>query len=258
MNVLLMGDVHGYFDTLGFDIMQNQKQKDNYYDLIIQLGDFGWWPRMPDNRQKYDKMVRKLDVPIWFIDGNHEDHPDLIRITKEAEDKNNPIMVNKNVYYCRRGLVQKLNINGKDYNCLFIGGAASIDKNVRREGWSWFPEEIISQREIYDLPDVDIDIVFAHTCASSFLPAIAHSLPLPLSEMYPDPCQEALEYVINKYKPKFYFFGHWHFALQGYHEDTDTRWCVLNMLLGHQKDGPSAIDLQEYMAERLKEFPIKE
>ena len=36
---------------------------------------------------------------------------------------------------------------------LFMGGADSIDKKYRKIGFDWFPEELITQKDIYELPD---------------------------------------------------------------------------------------------------------
>ena len=69
-----------------------------------------------------------------------------------------------NIYYMRRGNVLTLQ-DGR--NVLFMGGAHSVDKDAREPEVDWFPEEIIAERDLHNLPeDKDIDIVISHTCSN--------------------------------------------------------------------------------------------
>jgi len=67
----------------------------------------------------------------------------------------------------KRGSVLKL---PDKRNILFIGGALSIDKKQRTIGYDWFPQETISQKNIFELPDEKIDIVISHTAPKYFHP----------------------------------------------------------------------------------------
>jgi hypothetical protein len=89
---------------------------------------------------------------------------------------------------------------------LFIGGALSIDRKYRIErssSFGWFYEETISQKDIEELPDEKIDIVISHTAPNKFKLINYHN-------GFYDPSRDALDYVLDKYKPKLWYFGHMH------------------------------------------------
>lgn len=75
--ILLIGDTHCNAHWTCFVIDQAEKLG---VDLIVQLGDFGYWPRMAQGKHFLEWVDRTLDeagIPLWFLDGNHEDHATL-------------------------------------------------------------------------------------------------------------------------------------------------------------------------------------
>ena len=49
-------------------------------DVIVQLGDFGYWRDDPSTRKYLRRLERELaapELPLFWIDGNHEDHARL-------------------------------------------------------------------------------------------------------------------------------------------------------------------------------------
>jgi hypothetical protein len=155
----------------------------------------------------------------------HEDHDSLKEIRETCI---HPPEVMQNVFYQPRGSTLTLP-DGRVV--LFIGGADSIDKYLRTPGRDWFPEEIISQRDIYNLPDIHVDIVISHTNPDEFCAGLfrGHAGSERVREKFKDPSRLALSVVLNKYKPKLWYFGHYHFYRRGLWRDTDTHWCCLNM-----------------------------
>ncbi len=99
-----------------------------------------------------------------------------------------------------------------------MGGADSIDKKVRRIGVDWFPDEIIGQRDIFELPDVTVDIVISHTAPEEF--------DLGVQDLAGDPSRKALSYILEKYRPSLWYFGHWHISRS--ENDSGCRWHALN------------------------------
>ena len=124
---------------------------------ILQCGDFGYWPRFYNFNQGNKKLIKNKNVKIYWCDGNHEDFDSIKKI------ENNEIL--PNIFYMKRGSILTLEDGRK---VLFIGGAYSIDKDARIPGDTWFPEEEITQKDIYDLPDEKIDIVISHTAPTEF------------------------------------------------------------------------------------------
>lgn len=220
MKILVCGDVHGEFSL--FNRFLNTERP----NIVLQCGDFGYWPKffnttylnMYGRRQLWQAEIKNKNTKIFWCDGNHEDHESLKnRKTEELWP---------GVYYMERGSVLVLPDGRK---VLFIGGAYSIDKEYRTAGYDWFPDETITQRDIEELPDDKIDVVISHTAPIEF------DVKDPRKEFrtIPDPSRDALSFVYNKYKPKRWFFGHFHFHTNGRH--NDCYWTALSNIGSDQR-----------------------
>ena len=101
---MILGDVHGKWSHFR-DLCEKE-----FPDLVIQVGDFGWWPEL-DYKAKVDGETYILSrIPtdmaeIRFCDGNHENHNSLYLIRSKNENKKEPIQIRKNLYYHPRGNV---------------------------------------------------------------------------------------------------------------------------------------------------------
>lgn len=211
--VVVMGDVHREFGAL--NVWINKKRP----SLILQCGDFGYWPRWTE------KTVPALHGgDLLFCDGNHEDHESLKRLEYPE--------VYPGVRHMPRGSVFTLP-DGR--TVLFMGGADSIDKHLRTPGKDWFPEELISESDIYQLPEASVDIVISHTSPREFnIPYMTES------EKSRDPPCMALSHVLHKYRPKLWYFGHWHFFGQGTYKSSgsaswECRWTALDRINGFSR-----------------------
>lgn len=184
---LILGDTHMH---RGFLKRATRFAKENDCDAIIQVGDFGFWPRVKPNFAKYQTL------PTFFIDGNHEDHDALKRY------RNGINQIFPNVYYLNRGFVSLVGFA----NCMFVGGAYSIDKNLRTEGWDWFKEETLSEEEFDKIMEYkgEIDVLFCHDCPHDAVPHSKSYFPQGL------PHRDKLQMIVDKFKPQYCIFGHWH------------------------------------------------
>jgi len=203
MKICICGDVHGKWKYLN-DLIRNEKP-----DILLSCGDFGYWPRF--RNLSIDQVIAG-DTKIYFCDGNHEDHWALIDLTDNE--------VAPNVFYMKRGSTLTLP-DGRVV--MFFGGADSIDKGIRLIGVDWFPEEVISYKDMTDLPNTKIDIMITHTCPDWMgdLTDLLGNAP------FTDPSRQALSQIFDMYKPALWFFGHWHGARSG--EIDGCRWEMLNM-----------------------------
>ncbi len=215
MKALVVGDIHEEWDTLNALIEQQLP------DIILQCGDFGVWQLNPTLKQ-----LKPGNCKIYWCDGNHEDHY-FLRNGSESEI-NLP-----NVTYMPRGSVLQLP-DGR--NVMFIGGAESADKADRKPMIDWFPEETISYADVERCLTYEgkVDIIVSHTCPSEFNPRYISGS----GDMLSDPSRKALSVVLQHFKPKHWFFGHFHvyqtrmiegtkFVGLDYPDHNDTWWVQL-------------------------------
>jgi len=211
MKILFCGDLHGNWGALNNII--NKKQP----DIVLQCGDFGWWPQWEVThpvlygRQSVwtHKGLKPGNTKVYFCDGNHEQHPTLNQDGEIHE-------LYKNIFFCPRGSILQL----EDLKILFVGGAASIDKDKRTPGHDWFPEEMLNIKQCDRiLSHQDIDMVISHTCPESF--NIQGS-----DGKMNDSTRLVLDKVLMTYNPDLWVFGHWHKFQLGHYKETN--WFCLD------------------------------
>jgi hypothetical protein len=156
-------------------------------------------------------VPKAQDTKIYWCDGNHEDHHSLL--ARETDE------FWPNVTYMPRGSTMKLP-DGR--NVMFFGGAASIDRQWRTPGLDWFPEEIIGPNDMENLPDEEVDIMITHTCPEEFNITGRFSL-----KKFKDPSRFYLSTLLDMYKPKEWYFGHYHVRANGVWKDTN--WHCMDM-----------------------------
>jgi hypothetical protein len=152
----IVGDIHG---SVGYMESLSEKAREDGLQFLIQVGDFGIYPFILPTLYQ-----REFQVPIYFIDGNHENFTLLNGIAEPVDGDIVPIMENLN--YVKRGSV--LEICGSKF--AFLGGAASVDKAWRTPGVDWFEEEIPTDEEMNRLRGVtDVDYFITHTPPTSVI-----------------------------------------------------------------------------------------
>jgi Icc-related predicted phosphoesterase len=203
--IIVIGDLHNAFGRLN-DLIN--KKKVSGLEMVICCGDFGYWPNKPWAEPLTN--IKPQGIPILWCDGNHEDH---WAIKDRETDELVPL-----VFYKPRGSTHVLP-DGR--RILFMGGADSIDKHRRTEGDTWFREEVITQSDFKNLPDEKIDIFITHTCPAELHKTMVMRYP----EKYMEPSNHALSKLWEMYKPKLWYFGHWHQYKFG--ELDGTQWFAL-------------------------------
>ena len=219
--VLVVGDTHTHFTILNKFI-----EKQDYPDVVIVCGDYGWWPHFHNTTGfggggLFDQYgVRPGKTKVFWVDGNHENHDDLQQLV--VKHGRVPIEVQENVYYCPRGSTIEVTENRlqETKRYLFMGGAESIDKHMRTPGISWWAGEAINEQDLIALPDVPIDVVISHTCPTW--------IDVGLLIKATDPSRRALDYVFEKYRPRHAFFGHFHSYKTGRQKGCTWR-CLGNI-----------------------------
>lgn len=186
--IIVVGDVHGDFHCLSDCLARH------WPSLVLQVGDFGalLGKRLP--RKGF--CIADQPVAVHFCDGNHENHFAL-----QARRRNGKLEIAPQVFYQPRGSTLTLP-DGRVV--LFAGGAASCDKDRRTLGVDWFPEEVLTSEEVALFPETHVDIVISHAAPTSVV------LPRNLENSLYDPSREALEIVLQRYKPTLWYCGHYH------------------------------------------------
>lgn len=117
MRLLIVGDVHGQLTTLHRIALRAWMLLG--IDAIIQVGDFGFFPRV---LVAYQRTWGRFPVPVHAIDGNHEDHAWLARCCAQGETTDWPERLN--LTYHPRGSVTHL--DGATIG--WLGGALHTDR----------------------------------------------------------------------------------------------------------------------------------
>jgi Icc-related predicted phosphoesterase len=216
--IIAVGDLHGDWGSIN-SLIQKKKP-----DMILQCGDFGWWPIaevnvpiMYSTKKRWKlKGIKPHETKVYFCDGNHEQFSEL--------PQNGIRELYKNVFHVGRGNTITLP-DGRVV--LFIGGASSVDKGNRTAGVDWFPEEDIKMSEFdLALSHERVDIIISHTCPIEFEPIKGFIHHGNMSIKYKDVNRFALGTILRKYEPKKWFFGHWHTFATGTYKRTN--WTCLD------------------------------
>lgn len=212
--VALFGDTHNIQSDFLFKAEQYMSKYPNLTkkDYAIVLGDFGFLSKYSSvPLEKNIDFFNNFPFTTLFIDGNHENF-EMILSLEEVEMFDSIVgKVSDSLFHLKRGMVY--NIDSKSF--FTMGGALSIDKNLRVVGMDWFPEEIPSysdeMRGIESLERVEnkVDYVLTHTCIPSVVHALAGEYNLNIFQKV-----DSTTLILNEFDKiihcKKWFFGHFH------------------------------------------------
>ncbi len=176
-------------------------------DVLIVCGDFGYLFLNNYAENKFLDDLSFRPYTIAFVDGNHENFPAIYSYPEEEWCGGKIHRIRKNIIHLMRG--QVFEIQGK--KIFTMGGAYSIDKYMRQEGYSWWKEELPTDAE-YKIAsenlakhNFEVDYILSHTAPTEIIRMMgkfpdAHDMEL----------TGYLEWVMHETKFKKWFFGHWH------------------------------------------------
>lgn len=200
MKIGITGDTHG-----DKDFKQIYEAKKQGYTHIIITGDFGYIWDNSFKEQKRLNHIDKIGIKILFIDGNHENHP-LINSYPTVDIFNGKAhKITENITHLIRGEIYTIN-NKKIFT---FGGADSIDRIFRKEGKTWWPEEMPTKKEmdygIYNLEkhNYEIDYIITHTIYTKGL-LFTKGFPVTNSLV------RYFDFIKNNTNFKHWYFGHMH------------------------------------------------
>jgi len=215
--ILLSGDIHGAFSTLGYEL--KRKQVENAY--IIQVGDLG----IGFFKLNYYKTalgllndtLKKGNNHLYAIRGNHDD-PSFFEKTNNPFDLSNITLL---ADYSELTLLDK--------SILCVGGAISVDRTERVPGKSFWENEAFKFNDRFPYKDRQYDAVITHTrpkCAGGpkDYSNIAYWIEkdTPLKEHLETEAKE-VQKLYELTKPTKWFYGHFHKSITSQYENTEFR-----------------------------------
>ncbi len=226
MSFIISGDTHGTIDlrkiVLFFNEHENEYTSDDY---LIICGDVGACGFSASDEAEACRVLRELPVTTLFVDGNHENFEQLNSYGVDIWNGGKVHFVESKIIHLMRG--QVFDIDGTRF--FAFGGAHSIDKNLRAEGITWFPEEIPTREEYeegwnnLERVDFQVDYILSHTGPREVVAAMGYG------ELSDDEVElrQYLQRVADNTEFTAWYFGH-------FHEDTeveDTFFCLYDELI---------------------------
>lgn len=185
----------------------------NDAEYILHVGDFGFWPDYRGNDpfvNNVQKVAEDNGVQVLFVDGNHENHDMLRAVTVDQGVVDEPVKIQENVYYLPRSL--RFFLDGVSF--MALGGAHSIDRDARVEGFDWFPDEKLSIVDCYRAcVGGVVDVMITHDCPAGVdIPSLRKTAYM-VSQKDADATDNhraLLRNVVDVVKPKLLVHGHYH------------------------------------------------
>lgn len=207
--IYITGDTHCDINIQKLYYFASKNPQLTKADYMIVAGDFGavWDEKtLNANLDKYSA----LPFTVLFVDGNHEnfDMLESYPVTKWRGGKVH--MIRPDIIHLMRG--QVYTIYGKTF--FTFGGGTSIDKYRRREGESWWPQEIPSYDELDEAianlkkHDNKVDFIITHSCDEKALwypPLRTRGTHM---DVYPE--NQMLSYFEDIVDYGHWYFGHYH------------------------------------------------
>lgn len=203
----LIGDVHGHFDQYKRLIADVPRS--------IQVGDMGVGflrTHGPRIGEEYGNPPHYAMVAgdHRFIRGNHD--------SPSACSRHSQWIPDGHIEYGPIGPV------------MFIGGALSIDKHLRQEGFDWWSDEELSIAALNDLVDKYLEIrpavMITHECPEEVAIEVARKAGLTkLDPRFASRTRQAFQAMWSAHSPQLHIFGHWHVSFD--HVLNGTRFICL-------------------------------
>lgn len=259
--ILAIGDTH--MNTSAICNVAIPQAVKHGCDTIMQLGDFGMWEHEREGERFLHKVSTHLvknDLELFWIDGNHDNHPLLWEKYPPVEDEFGFCPIRPNLWYVPRGTVWEWG----EVRCLGLGGAWSIDSQWRLQaeksrnapGTLWWPTEMIREQDVADairnLDGLTVDIMFTHDCPSGpDIPGIHAEDKWRWPQTWTN--RDSLRRVYDAAAPQLLVHGHYHTRYTymwtlPYEYDGELKWrtCRVEGLANDGLDGFGIVlDLDE-------------
>lgn len=202
--IFVCGDIHHENDIAKIQPQNFTIQKDlTKEDVLIIAGDWGGiWYNDYRNKNLLDWWELRNFTTLVVL-GNHENYDVINKLCIVDKFGGKVRKVSDSVFIAERGEIYT--INGK--KILTLGGAESTDKQYRVEGYSWWKDEEITERDIsyafHKLKkyDFSIDYIISHTGGSEICRQLGFT---------PTRSDYLLDKILTISIYKKHYLGHYH------------------------------------------------
>lgn len=188
---------------------QRQMTKD---DTLIICGDFGAvWERGSGEDRFWLNWLDDKNCTVVFCDGNHENFDLLYEYPIVEWNGGKVHQIRESVFHLMRGEVYT--IEGKTF--FVLGGAMSLDKQYRKEGISWWSQEIPSPEEMAHAMTnlinngLKVDYIITHDAPSRVVKYLGFN-PHETSDYVIKMFYNLLDTIALHIDYKKWYFGHFH------------------------------------------------
>lgn len=178
-------------------------------DIIVHLGDFGFWRDDMTTRDflmDVERVLAESDLNLVWVDGNHEDHARLNELP--VDDPTGLRRISDHVWHLPRGY--RWAWHSKTW--MALGGAHSVDRQRRTPGLSWWPEETLTDAEVdYAERPGPVDVLVCHDAPTTDLIPGMNESNWPAEEIRASVVHQArIRDVVETVKPSVLYHGHFH------------------------------------------------
>ncbi len=194
---LLISDIHARYDVVDAQVRHAEQELGTAVDQVFVLGDFGFFG---DELRKHFRHGRhRFTRPVACIEGNHEDHGALPDLVREYADV---------VTHVPRGRIHGVG----PWRGLCLGGAAYMDAGTTPRGTEINDADMAAA--LAHPPDA-VDMVLTHDCPDRI--GVPNT---PGFEHYGVPGVPGFHRLAERYRPRWWFFGHHHQWFEGERDGT--------------------------------------
>jgi predicted phosphodiesterase len=165
MRALFVGDSHGNRSFMSQAVRLAERFE---APVIIQLGDFGWWPTGHGYVAHVRRLAKRSGVKVLAIDGNHDfagdgrrDDAGYLGYSVSLDDRHRFDLddLTVDLHHLPRGA--RTRIGGVEFG--FCGGAVSIDRDARAHGRDWWPYEMLTDDDVARcIAGGPLDVLISH------------------------------------------------------------------------------------------------
>lgn len=206
--LFFIGDVHGSIELKKLSNKNFPLARDLTKDDVVCIcGDAGFMWDTSNETKYWDDWAEDRPFTIVTCFGNHENYNAIRTLPQEIWSGGIVRKVRPHVMYLENGEFFDIGLRR-----IFVqGGASSIDKVYRKEGKSWWQQEIPSYEEFSHAAEMleaihfTTNIIVSHTAPNSMINKIDKFMP-----HYDDVTNFLEKYVMSQVYYDHWFCGHFH------------------------------------------------